>query len=456
MTDELGVSNVLCLRMDSFDAPLIPTAEWLEGKVGQLLEHADASRRACVLLDEIQEGEGWEKVVRRPHTQRGVDVYLTGSNAHVLSSDLATLLGGRYVEMRVLPLSFAEYLDFAEAAGISFDGREEAFAEYVRCGGMPAQFELPRRDGDTLPKLLSTVYETIILNDVALHSGISDLGLLAKLVRFVFSTSGSLFSTRNVASALASAGRRTTPDTIDNYLRDLEASYVVSACEQAGLAVKRVLRPLRKYYPVDTGLERSDYYDVPPVALREALVNSVAHREYALSGPTLVSVMPDGVEIVSPGGLPLGLEEQDLSAHVSVPRNKALANVLFRLEIIEAYGTGLGRIRASYAGSGVEPRIRLTPNTFTVFLPNRNAPGARSAANAGVAASADSGTEELLGFLASGPKSRREVQEELGVSQSSAIRLLSDLVGRGLVERRGAGRSTRYALSGRGAGLLRE
>lgn len=203
------------------------------------------------------------------------------------------------------------------------------------------------------------------------------------------------------------------------------------------------------------GLERSDYYDVPPVALREALVNSVAHREYALSGPTLVSVMPDGVEIVSPGGLPLGLEEQDLSAHVSVPRNKALANVLFRLEIIEAYGTGLGRIRASYAGSGVEPRIRLTPNTFTVFLPNRNAPGARSAANAGVAASANSGTEELLGFLASGPKSRREVQEALGVSQSSAIRLLSDLVGRGLVERRGAGRSTRYALSGRGAGLLR-
>lgn len=201
--------------------------------------------------------------MRRLHTQRGVDVYLTGSNAHVLSSDLATLLGGRYVEMHVLPPSFAEYLDFAEAAGISFDGREDAFAEYVRYGGMPAQFELPRRDGDTLPKLLSTVYETIILNDVALHYGISDLDLLAKLVRFVFSTSGSLFSTRNVANALAGAGRRTTLDTVDNYLRDLEASYVVSACEQAGLAGKRVLRPLGKYYPVDTGLLSGEKVSVP-------------------------------------------------------------------------------------------------------------------------------------------------------------------------------------------------
>lgn len=120
------------------------------------------------------------------------------------------------------------------------------------------------------------------------------------------------------------------------------------------------------------GLERSDYYDVPPVALREALVNSVAHREYALSGPTLVSVIPGGVEIMSPGGLPFGIEEADLEAHISIPRNRMLANVLFRLELIEVYGTGVSRMRSSYARSGAAPEIRLTPNTFTVFLPNRN------------------------------------------------------------------------------------
>lgn len=120
------------------------------------------------------------------------------------------------------------------------------------------------------------------------------------------------------------------------------------------------------------GLERSNCYDVPPVALREAFVNSVARRKYALSGPTLVSVMPGGVEIMSPGGLPFGIEEADLEAHISIPRNKMLANVLFRLELIEVYGTGISRMRSSYAGSGAAPAILLTPNTFTVFLPNRN------------------------------------------------------------------------------------
>lgn len=84
--------------------------------------------------------------------------------------------------------------------------------------------------------------------------------------------------------------------------------------------------------------------------------------------------MPGGMEIVSPGGLPLGIEEADPDAHISIPRNKMLANILFRLEFIEACGMGVGRIRASYEGSAVSPQIRLTPNTFTVMLPNRNVP----------------------------------------------------------------------------------
>lgn len=103
------------------------------------------------------------------------------------------------------------------------------------------------------------------------------------------------------------------------------------------------------------GLERIDRYDCPAVALREPLVNSVSHREHALSGPTLVSVMPSAVEIVSLGGLPTGIEYEDLSARISMPRNRALANVLFRLELIEAYGTGIGRMRESYEGGGAVP-----------------------------------------------------------------------------------------------------
>ena len=190
------------------------------------------------------------------------------------------------------------------------------------------------------------------------------------------------------------------------------------------------------------GLSREDRRDVPPVALREALVNAVAHREYALSGPVLVSVTPGSVEVVSPGGLPAGIEEEDLSAHISVPRNPALAAVLFRLGLIEAYGTGLGRIRASYAGTGSEPAFRVTPNTFTAMLPN---------VNAGGAALEGGGPEgEVLALLAAGPKTRAEVQKALGAPQSTTIALLARMRAAGLVARIGGGRSTRYALPGAG------
>ena len=191
------------------------------------------------------------------------------------------------------------------------------------------------------------------------------------------------------------------------------------------------------------GLERSDYHDYPPVALREALVNSVAHREYALSGPTLVSVMPSRVEIVSLGGLPFGLEYSDLEAHISVPRNRLLANVLYRLEMIEAYGTGIGRMHGSYRGSGMDISIEVTPNTFTVVLPNRNAASTGGAAGTTV----DKASDAVIELLSTGAKTRREVQEALGLSQSTALRALDELIAGGFVVRAGGGRSTVYQLA---------
>lgn len=192
------------------------------------------------------------------------------------------------------------------------------------------------------------------------------------------------------------------------------------------------------------GLERVDYHDYPSIALREALVNSIAHREYALSGPTLVSVMPSKIEIVSLGGLPLGLEYPDLSAHISMPRNRMLANVLFRLEIIEAYGTGIDRMTKSYAESGYTVGIKVTPNTFAVVLPNRNKMDSTNTD------SIDGGSHDVASIarlFESGAKTRQEVQEHLGISQSSAMRLLNKLVEQGRIMRLGRGKSTRYKLS---------
>lgn len=134
-------------------------------------------------------------------------------------------------------------------------GRAKAeIAEYLRFGGMPALFHLEERTQEEVAQLLRTVYETVILNDVAARTGVSDFDLLSKLVRYVFSTSGSLFSTHKIVNALSSAGRKTKSGTVDGYLRALVDALILFECEQAGVAGKEVLRPLRKFYPVDTGL----------------------------------------------------------------------------------------------------------------------------------------------------------------------------------------------------------
>lgn len=190
-----------------------------------------------------------------------------------------------------------------------------------------------------------------------------------------------------------------------------------------------------------SGLERVDHYDHPAVALREALVNSVAHREYALYGPTLVSAMPSSVEIVSLGGLPTGIEYENLAARISMPRNRALANVLFRLELIEAYGAGIGRMRTSYGNGGSLPEISVTANTFSATLPNRNVVEGRASSAAARL------LEEAADALSSGARARAEVQVALGVSQPTASRVLSELVHEGRVLKVGSSRGTRYRLA---------
>lgn len=251
---EVGAANVFYRRMDQFGIPLFPTAEWLEHELSDALSNRNPDRTFYVFIDEIQDVSEWEKIVRRLHTQEGIDTYITGSNAHVLSSDLATLLGGRYAQILVQPLSFAEFLTFAGARNIAFANVDAAFAEYVRYGGMPAQFDLPERTEKQLSDMLETIYETIVLNDVAMHASITDFDLLSKLVRFTFSTSGNLYSTRAVVNTLASAGRKTSSETVDNYLKALFDAFILDECEQTGLAGKQVLRPQRKLYPVDNGL----------------------------------------------------------------------------------------------------------------------------------------------------------------------------------------------------------
>lgn len=163
----------------------------------------------------------------------------------------------------------------------------------------------------------------------------------------------------------------------------------------------------------------------------------VAHREYALSGPTLVNVMPSSVSIVSLGSLVTGLAYDDLDANISMLRNKLFASLLYRSGGIEAWGTGIGRMRAAYPDDPEAVRIALTPNTFSVTLANRNA--AKSAATKTTISE-----KKIIGAIESGCSTRAEIQDRVGFSQTKTVNLLTQLVETGAIIRKGNSENTRY------------
>lgn len=246
-------SNIFYRRFDQFGMPVSPDAEWLLSELDAAKREADPNLPLRVFLDEIQEVKGWEKVVRQLHTDGSFDVFITGSNAYVLSSDLSTFLAGRYERIEVYPLSFREYRRFAHETAEYPEDDETLLRRYMTYGGMPGLFELPFADQQAVSDELTTLFDAIILNDVARRSSISDMDLLTKLIRYVYSTSGSLFSTKKVSDALTSMGRKVKPETVDNYLVSLVRAFALYECEQEGLVGKRLLRPMRKFYPADTG-----------------------------------------------------------------------------------------------------------------------------------------------------------------------------------------------------------
>ena len=253
LADGFPSQNIFYKRFDQFGMPINPNAEWLLSELSLAMDASNPDIPFRVFLDEVQEVASWEKVVRQLHTKRGVDVFITGSNAHVLSSDLSTFLAGRYEQIEIYPLSFLEYREFASAANDYPADGNELFRVFMTYGGMPGLFELPFSQNQERRDELASLFDAIILNDVARRARISDVDLLTKLIKYVYSTSGSLFSTNKISNALTSMGRKVKPETIDNYLVALERAFALYQCNQEGVAGKQILRPLKKLYPVDTG-----------------------------------------------------------------------------------------------------------------------------------------------------------------------------------------------------------
>lgn len=198
-------------------------------------------------------------------------------------------------------------------------------------------------------------------------------------------------------------------------------------------------------------LLRIDTRDYPEVAVREALLNTLVHRDYSFRASTLISIYDDRIEFVSIGGLLPGLELDDLMMGVSVCRNPHLANVFYRLQLIEAYGTGMKKIMGAYANALVQPKIKTTNNAFKIILPNVNFTPKAAEVHKNFEKAADlaldSNEEKVLQFLREHLMiTRKETQTLLEVSQSTAGRILKAMVDSGRIKQIGGSRTTRYEL----------
>lgn len=251
LDDGVPASNIFTRRFDSFDTPIGYSATDLHA---DLMQATQESRPGpfYVFLDEIQDVPGWEEVVRRLHSRDDTDVYITGSNARLLSGELATHLTGRYITIPVYPLSFDEYQRHHRAQGTT-DSTDQLFSKYMMFGGMPGLFVTGQPDQDKATEILTSIYESIVMKDVAGRYGIRDIATLEKLSRYLFSTSGNLFSVNKVANTLASAGANASYATVDNQISALERSFIVYSAQQERMRGKELLRPQRKFYPVDNG-----------------------------------------------------------------------------------------------------------------------------------------------------------------------------------------------------------
>lgn len=200
------------------------------------------------------------------------------------------------------------------------------------------------------------------------------------------------------------------------------------------------------------GLDRIDKRDYPSEALREALLNAITHRDYSFSGPTLISIFDDRIEFVTIGGLVRGLTFDDIMLGVSALRNQNLANVFYRLKLIEAYGTGILKINENYADCTVKPQFEVTDNAFKITLPNINYTGERKGvpSTAPLKVTDKANRQEILLRLAEkqGYIVRKDVEAELKVSQATAILILRDMVEKGLLLREGSGKQQKYRIAG--------
>ncbi len=208
-------------------------------------------RMMYIFFDEIQNVADFPRVVDSLYIKENVDIYLTGSNAYMLSSDLATLLSGRYVEIKLLPLSFKEYV---EATG----GAQElarTYRTYIETSSFPYALALQGERG-MLKEYLSGIYNTIVVKDVTQRNRFTDTMMLESVLRFAYDNIGNILSTKKIADTMTSDGRKIDSKMVEKYLTALQECYVLYQCKRYDIKGRQYLKTLDKYYAVDMGLRQ--------------------------------------------------------------------------------------------------------------------------------------------------------------------------------------------------------
>lgn len=241
-------SNIICKRYTSFEIDDCYTAKDMYNDIKKEMIN---DNKYYLLLDEVQEIDCWEKAINSLLEDTNADIYVTGSNSKLMSSEISTYLTGRYVLIPVYPLSFKEYLDFKSS---STKSKKDLLNEYIKFGGFPI-VALGNYDEQSAYQIVEGIYNSVVINDIALTNNLVNFDLFNRVVKFIIENVGKTFSANSIVKFLKSEGRALSVESIYNYLEWLEKAFVIYRCRRYDLQGKSVLKTQEKFYLADQSLK---------------------------------------------------------------------------------------------------------------------------------------------------------------------------------------------------------
>ncbi len=264
----IGDEQIIGMRFDSMEYDGLTAKQLYE----MLKTRLSANQKTYLFLDEVQEIPDWEKTVNSINTDFDVDIYVTGSNSRMMSSEISTYLTGRYVAFRIFTLSFAEYLTFKKQYAAIEDVHKE-LVNYIQYGGFPA-IHLQQYPLDNAYTIVRDIYNSTVFSDIVKRNQLRKADQLERVVKFVFDNVGKTFSAKSVSDYLKSEHRSLDNETVYNYLEKLESAYILHRCSRYDLQGKEILKTQEKFYLADTSFKYSvlGYRDESVAAMLENVV----------------------------------------------------------------------------------------------------------------------------------------------------------------------------------------